>query len=323
MKRNTQPPLINLSDGDMIAQNEQKVNKIEEFTKHKIFAKELQNILSSFYKDASAENELSKKSESILKCGSNLFFEHFFDENNTTRLAGANFCKHRLCPYCAWRWHIKYAKIIEKTFEILGQKEFYHLVLTIPNVKYINKEFLINLRQNSTEFMKKTLKCEDYLISFEITIGKDGTFHPHYHILCILKDKPTRKFLQTEWAKVANCGKYAICDIKKCTDNKISQELTKYILKFESDKIEESKIFIINKALKGLRKFATNGIIKKAEKTAKRQLQAEIFDKIQELQEYDSEILFYKWIGQSYFLENTQKLSKENRTIDTSHTEFI
>lgn len=307
----------------MITQKIQKINKIEEFTKHKIFAKELQTIISSFYKDANKENELSQKGESIIKCGSNLYFEHFFDKENTTRLAGANFCKHRLCPYCAWRWHIKYANIIEQTFKILGQKDFYHLVLTIPNVKYLNKEFLINLRQNATEFMKKSLKCNDYMISFEITIDTNGNFHPHYHILCILKEKPTRKFIQTEWAKIANCGKYAICNIKKCTDNKISQELTKYILKFENDKIEESKIFIINKALKGLRKFATNGIIKRAEKEAKRQIQAETFDKIQKLQEYDSEILFYEWIGQAYSLKSSQKLSKEDRIIDTSHIEFI
>lgn len=307
----------------MITQKTQKINKIEEFSLHKNFAKQMQSILASFYKDPAKENELSTKGESILKCGSNLFFEHFFNEENTTRLASANFCKHRLCPFCAWRWHIKYASIIEKTFEILGQHEFYHLVLTIPNVKYINKEFLINLRQNSTEFMKKTLKCEDYLISFEITIGKDETFHPHYHILCILKNKPTRKFLQTEWSKTANCGKYAICDIKKCTDKRISQELTKYILKFENNSISESKIFILNKALKGLRKFATNGIIKKAEKTAKVQLQAEVFDKIQKLQEFDSELLFYKWIGQAYQLQETQHISKNDRVIDTSHTEFI
>lgn len=307
----------------MIAQKKQEINKIEEFSLHKNFAKQLQSILASFYKDTAKENELSTKGESISKCGSNLFFEHFFDENDTTRLAGANFCKHRLCPFCAWRWHIKYASIIERTFEILGQNEFYHLVLTIPNVKYLNKEFLINLRQNATEFMKKSLKCNDYMISFEITIDTNGNFHPHYHILCILKEKPTRKFIQTEWAKIANCGKYAICNIKKCTDKRISQELTKYILKFENDTIPESKIFIINKALKGLRKFATNGIIKKAEKTAKTQLQAEVFDKIQKLQEFDSELLFYKWIGQSYQLQQTQQLSKNDRVIDTSHTEFI
>lgn len=306
----------------MITQKEQKVNDLNEFTKHKIFAKELQETLSKFYYDE-VNKKYSKKGINILNCGNSLTFERFFDDNNTTRLAGANFCKHRLCPYCAWRWHIKYASIIERTFQILKEKNFYHLVLTIPNVKYINKEFLINLRQNSTEFMKKSLKCEDYMISFEITIGKDGTFHPHYHILCILNEKPTKKYIQTEWAKIANCGNYAICDIKKCTDNRISQELTKYILKFENDKIESDKIFIIDKALKGLRKFATNGTIKKAEAEAKKQIQRETFDKIQNLQEYDSELLFYEWLGQAYQLKTTQKIDKKDRILDTTHTEFI
>lgn len=296
----------------MITQETQKVNDLtKEFANHKKFAKELQETLAGFYKDA--DGVMSQKGESVLKCGTMLQFERFYDADGTTRLAGANFCKHRLCPYCAWRWHIKYSAIIQRTFEILGQKNFFHLVLTIPNVKFINKEFLINLRQNSTEFMKKVLKCQDYMISFEITLDKNGQYHPHFHILCILKEQPTKKFIQQEWAKVANVGAYAICDIKQCTDSKISQELTKYILKFENDKISANQVFVIDKALKGLRKFATNGIIKKAEIDAKKQLQRETFDKIQKLQQFDSELLFYEWLGNSYGLKASQHISKEQR----------
>ena len=180
------------------------------YKNHKNFAKALQATLANFYKDHIHQGELSQKGQSISKCGTHLEFERFKDPERTTRLAGANFCKHRLCPFCAWRWHLKYSLILQKTFEILGQKDFYHLVLTIPNVKYINKEFLINLKKNATNFIKKSLFCNDFMISFEITIDEGGNFHPHFHILCILDKQPTRKFLQTEWAHVANCGKYAI-----------------------------------------------------------------------------------------------------------------
>ena len=305
----------------MITQNFENVNYLDEYSNHKNFAKELQSILANFYKDRYHETELSQKGQSILSCGSHLEFERFKNDEQTTRLAGANFCKHRLCPFCAWRWHLKYSAILQRTFQILGEHNFYHLVLTIPNVKFINKEFLINLKKNATKSVKKSLFCEDYMMSFEITIDVNGNFHPHFHILCILDKPPTRKFLQTEWARVANCGNYAICNIKKCTDNKISMELTKYIIKFEDEKISANKLFVINKAIKGLKKFSTNGRIKKAEEMAKMQLQAEMFDKIQELQQFDSEMLFYEWIGSCYNLKKTIEIPKnqKEREIDTSN----
>lgn len=301
----------------MITENLEKVNCLQDYAQHKQFAVRLQTTLASFYKDKksiSDANVLSQKGLSILNCGSHLEFERYKNPEQTMRLAGANFCKHRLCPYCAWRWHVKYANILQRTFQILGAHNFYHLVLTIPNIKFLNKEFLSNLKQNATKFMTKALKCNDYLISFEITIDKIGQFHPHFHIICILDKQPTRKYLQTEWAKFANCGAYAICNIKKCTDNRISQELTKYILKFEDDKISAEKLFIINKALKGLKKFASRGKIKTAEEQAKQELQREMFDKIQELKNFDSEMLFYEWIGGSYNLSKTIDIPKNTKS---------
>ncbi len=299
----------------MITQNFEKVNEKKlEFAKHKDFAQNFQTMLANFYKTPTGEE--SEKAEQIRNCGSRLSFERFFDENDTTKLASANFCKHRLCPFCAWRWHTKTAKLIERTFEIVGNKNFYHLILTIPNVKFLTKEFLIDLRVKATTMMKKILKCKDYFISFEITIDKNGLFHPHFHILCILKENaiPTRKMLQTEWARVSNCGSdYAICKLVECSDNKISQELTKYILKFESEEIDPKKLFVINKAIKGLRKFASNGIIKKAEEQAKKELDHEKFIEMQTLSLYDSEVYFYEWFGKSYQLTKQIKITKEER----------
>lgn len=299
----------------MVTQIKQKVNENrEEFSKHKQFAENLQTKISNFY--LGINGEATQKSEQIKNCGNRLAFETFENEENTTKLASANFCKHRLCPYCAWRWHIKMSKLMQRTFEIIGEKNFHHIVLTIPNIKFLTKEFLLQLREKATKMIKKELKCNDFMISFEITISKEGTFHPHFHCLCILNDnRPTRKFIQTKWAEISNCGNnFAICDIKKCTDNKISQELTKYILKFEnSDEINDKKLYIINKAIKGLRKFATGGIIKKAEAQAKKEIERNLFEEMQELSKYDSEVYFFEWFKGNYNLTEIQKVRKETR----------
>lgn len=298
----------------MISQINNNVNEnVADFELHKKFANLLQIKLSNFYKDV--KGNPTDHSEQIANCGNRLVFEHFLDNQNTVKLASANFCKHRLCPYCAWRWHLKTSKMIEKTFEILGENNYYHIVLTIPNVKFLTKDFLIDLRKRATTMLKKSIKCSDYMISLEITIDANGCFHPHFHCLCILnKFIPTRKFLQTEWVKISACGGlYHICDIKKCTDNKISQELTKYILKFEGEDIDEKKLHIINKSIKGIRKFATNGTIKKAEAKAKDELMREQFDELKELSNYDSELYFYEWLGSNYNLSKIVEISKEDR----------
>lgn len=297
----------------MITQNYNKVNEKQlEFSKHKKFALSLQNMLANLYDS----QQPTQKGSGIRNCGSSLIFEKFRNEDETTKLAGANFCKHRLCPFCAWRWHKKTSTIIDKAFQILGERNYYHIVLTIPNVRYLTKEFLIDLRVRATTMLKKVIKCKDYIISFEITIDKEGNFHPHFHCLCILDNVPTKKFLQTEWAKVSACGNnYAICDIKKCTDNKISQELTKYILKFEDDTIDTQKLKVINFAIKGLRKFATNGIIKEAEAKAKDEIAHERFENLKELSKYDSELYFYKWLGQSYSLQDIIQVDKDERGV--------
>lgn len=289
----------------MITEQEQKVNEIlEDFSKHKSFAIKLQNMLADSYKVAGKE---TTKGVYVRNCGSSLIFKRYHDEANTIQLDSANFCKNRLCPFCAWRWHLKYSRIIEKAFNILELQNFYHLVLTIPNVTDLSKKFLLDLRQKATYFLKNVLKCKDYMISFEITIDKFGRYHPHYHIISIFKKPPTRKFLQTEWAKVSKCNnKYAICDIKKCSDNKVSQELTKYILKFEDCEINMEQLRTIDSALFGTRKFSTSGAIKKAETEAKMEIEIQNQDEIAELSAYDSELLFFKWFEGSYMFEGVR-----------------
>ena len=290
----------------MITQQKEKVNeKLDYFIKHKNFALQIQKALAENNRNKITK-KLTRKGENILNCGTSLEFQHFFDEKDTRTLHTANFCKNKLCPMCAWRYHLKNGMVLLKTFDILGQQDYYHLVLTIPNIKFITKEFLINLRKKASIFMKKIAKSIDYLISFEITIDKDNKFHPHYHIIYINKlDKPlTRKTIQTEWAKIANTGtNYAIAKQKKCINNKIALELTKYILKFEDVEPNQDILKIIDMATKGTKKICARGAILEAKLQAEKEIDKEKFEIMQNLKIYDSEIEWYKWYNGTYKLE--------------------
>ena len=300
-----------------VKQNER--DYLKEFEEHKNFADKIQKTLASFYKrpvkgSKIYEEEYSTTGISLLNCGNYLSFRKFHDEQHTTKLNSANFCKHKLCPFCAWRWHLKNSAILSKAFELLGSQEYFHLVLTIPNVKFLNKEFILGLREKATKFVKKFLNIQDYFLSFEITIDEQGNFHPHYHIILIKsKDEfPTKKALQSKWAYFANTGtNFAICDLKKCNNSKISLELTKYILKFNGADIREDKLFIVNNALKGIRKFSSSGIIKKAIDEAKKEIDKAKFDEMQKLKKYDSDIEFFEWLGSNYRLKEILKKPAE------------
>lgn len=296
----------------MITQNKLEVNeKLENFELHKNFALNIQQKLSNIFKKPRTNNP-TRKSENILSCGSSLEFQHYFNEEDTRTLHSANFCKHKLCPMCAWRWHIKNNYTLSKAFEILGQQNYYHLVLTIPNLKFITKEFLISLREKAGIFMKKVAKSIDYFLSFEITIDKNGCFHPHYHILYInhLEKPLTRKQIQTEWAKISNVGtNYNICKQTKCTSNKVSQELTKYILKFEDIQPSEEQLKIIDMATKGLKKTCARGEILQAKLEAEKIIDKEAFEKMQQLKIYDSEIEWFRWFNGTYNLQE-RKINK-------------
>lgn len=304
----------------MLTQKIEFVNeKIDEFNEHKNFALDLQRKLSLLYDKRNlyaTTTYNNAKSENILKCGTHLEFERFKDAKNTTRIYGANFCKNKLCPMCAWRLHIKNAVKFQRVFNELGEHEYYHLTLTIRNVPNITKEFILSLRQKATKFVKKVMKIDDYFLSFELTIGKDGTFHPHYHIIYI-KDEGkefTKKWLQTQWAYICNYGsKYQIVHNAKCNRKTISRELTKYILKFEDISPNLKQLQIIDTALKGVRKYASNGIFLKAQREIEKVLEKEDFDKMCNLEEYASQILFYNWIGQSYELSEVREVERQER----------
>lgn len=300
----------------MITKNLEFVNeKIDNFSVHKNFALDFQRKLSNLYKqDIQYTDKQSKKAENILNCGNFLAFIKYNDPKETSRLYGANFCKHKLCPMCAWRAHIKNSVKFERAFKMLPEHEYYHLVLTIQNVPHITKDFIINLRRKATQFIKKSMKVNDFFLSFELTIGNDGKYHPHYHII-YYKDGTTytKKWLQTEWANVCNYGRqYQIVNNKKCNKNTISRELTKYILKFEDINPNEQQLRVIDTALKGIRKYSSNGTFKIAQYNAECEIDKEDFEKLFELDQYSAEVSFYKWLNDNYIITEKTLIGAKN-----------
>lgn len=261
----------------------------------------------------------------VSQCGTYLFFKRYFDAKGTITLERANFCKHPLCPVCAWRRHLKYSHIIEKTLQIGNFGYLYHIVLGVPNVDVIDKPTLMRLKERGASFVKQKLNCQGYISNLEVVHHGKG-IHPHLHILVETQDfikvsKDYIKNLSHKWMMHYIKGRSDMAEYKtkydgftfylqglgRGAEKEISQELTKYIVKGDFTSDDGSFISAISDAIKGVRKMSTSGNFKKTMTKAKKIINVENADRLLNLSQEQYELLVYRFINGKYKRERIYK----------------
>ena len=279
----------------MIPQRKTNVNELlESFKEHKEFAQSIQKQIATFLKGA--------KGDRVLECGSFLAFAKYKDPNKTVKLHTANFCKNKLCPLCAWRQHLKISEQMAYAVE-QQENKLYHVVLTMPNTKYLTKEFLLDFRKRAVAFLREVMGINNYLMSFEITVSKKGEFHPHFHVLGEMNEEKARRYLQVEWAKYLGSSSRWVMLYCKPANKDTVRELTKYIIKFESKETPTKALQTIYYATKGIRRYALAGKLKEDYKLATNVVNTRYKQEENSLLKYgDYELEFYNWFGNCYKL---------------------
>jgi plasmid rolling circle replication initiator protein Rep len=302
---------------DIITEIENEVNapiyktlgKAENFI---INTKELRDMLYRHY----LKKQQPQKARAVKECGTFLMFKQYKDAKATAQLASANFCKNPLCPMCAWRKHIKNSNIMSYAMEEIGGKVS-HLVLAVPNTKYITRERLLNLKERAVSFIKGQLGCENYYTSLEI-VASDAGFHPHMHILL-----ETEKYFQVSEEFIKDFSQRWKKHFDK-KDNEIYnraydgytffvrgitgdyqgalQEVTKYVVKAET-KIDTAYTEQLADAVFGVRKTSAGGSFKKAIKAGK-------VDALIETEKFFRELSAYEWEYQIYNFINGRYIKK-------------
>ena len=287
--------------------------KLEVFSEKKFFGQEINNILADYYLNCRKKS----KSLQVRNCASFLQFKVYGDIEQTRKLHRADFCKHPLCVMCAWRLSVKRARELAEAVKILKEQSpegrFYFLTLTVSNWKTISKEKLRKLQKQGVEFIRKILGTISYYVSLEVTIGKDGLYHPHLHALVY-----TTRYIDTtldsiagyrkEWAKITEKRDMdyqilTIYPIARGEDGEKSlHEVTKYILKPEM-KISRETLIKVSKSIENIKKGFSSGEIRKLLKRAKLSLYEQDVKDLEKLEEFDWVIELYKWLGNSYVLE--------------------
>jgi len=127
------------------------------------------------------------------------------------RLRTAGFCRVRLCPVCQWRRSMKHkARLLERLPAIQSRypkHRWLFLTLTVRNcpveqlrdeIKRLTRGFT-NLRRH------KNFPAVGWIRTVEVTRGKDGSAHPHLHVLLLVPPSYFRggSYLKTaDWVRL-------------------------------------------------------------------------------------------------------------------------
>lgn len=182
---------------------------------------DIHGAIASLIRDLYGDYRLTKRDGSASKpfaeriggCSQVLGFGRYIAPETgevSLRLKTAQFCRCRHCPKCAWRRVLKFlAKLyhaIPKLHKDYPTARFVFLTLTVPNppmgelrdtIRHMNKAWH-KLTQRKQWPAIGWVKC------LEVTRGKDGNPHPHFH--CLLVVKPgyfSRDYLnQADWTEL-------------------------------------------------------------------------------------------------------------------------
>ena len=145
----------------------------------------------------------------IQGCSGHLEFAWGFDAQNVPRLKlrSAWFCRVRYCPVCQWRksliWRARAFKTIPKICEAYPSHRWLALTLTIRNCEIQDLRATLGKMGKAWTRLTKFPQwpATGWLRSVEVTRGKDGTAHPHYHCLLLVPSTYFgRNYLnQKEW----------------------------------------------------------------------------------------------------------------------------
>lgn len=140
-----------------------------------------------------------EKAERCACCGCFLRFE-VCPSGHYKRLAGAHFCKDRLCPMCAWRRSLMLSMQIRKVAHVANEREklrWLFLTLTVRNVEgdslssMIDELFASWKRLANRKVFKE--KVVGWFRALEVTRNSDrnsgsfDTYHPHFHVLLAVR----------------------------------------------------------------------------------------------------------------------------------------
>lgn len=228
-----------------------------------------------------AGSEFQSYSDRVTFCSEFLQFGLVHDDDQEAmklKLRAARFCRVRHCPVCQWRrslrWKAKAYKVLPRIIEDYPRYRSLFLTITTKNVPITELKATLSHMNKSFQRMaqRKVWPAEGWLRSTEVTRGRDGSAHPHFH--CLLMMKPSffshGYIKQADWVelwrKCARLDYNPILDVQAVkrgdTPMCLVPELLKYCTK-ESDMVADREWFLeLTRQMHKTKAITTGGILK-------------------------------------------------------------
>lgn len=171
-------------------------------------------------------------------------------------------------------WKAKAYKVLPKIVEKYPTHRWLFVTLTQRNVPVVQlKETLTQMNQGFARMVKlKKFPGIGWLRSTEITKGRDGNAHPHFHCLIMVPasyfgNNYLKKSDWIEmWQKSMRLNYKPIMDVQAVKQGKYPMELVPELLKYctkESDMVTDREWFLeLTRQMFKMRCIATGGILK-------------------------------------------------------------
>ena len=233
--------------------------------------------VTNFY----AGSEFQQLSDRIYYCSELLDFKLVPDAEQgemKLKLDAARFCRVRHCPVCQWRrslrWKAKAYKVLPQIVAAYPTHRWLFVTLTLKNMP------ISKLRDTLTwmhESFKRMVKLKDFpaigwLKSTEVTRGKDGSAHPHFHCLLLVQSSYFGKnyLKQADWCelwrKSLRIDYQPVVDVQAVKKGSQPMSLVPELLKYctkESDLVCDREWFLeLTRQMHKLRCVATGGVLK-------------------------------------------------------------
>ena len=289
---NQQPALSEVSPSD------------KPWDKHRSFADKVEG----FYRGS----EFSSYGDRVHYCSELLGFGLALQDDDTLKLKlrSAKFCRVRHCPVCQWRrslmWKAKAYKVLPKVVEEHPTHRWLFLTLTQKNAPIT--ELRDTLKQMNKGFQRlvqlKAFPAEGWLRSTEVTRGRHGSAHPHFHCLLLVpRSYFGKKYVKQSdwvamWRRSMRLDYNPILDVQAVKQGDKPMELVPELLKYctkESDMVADRGWFLeLTRQMHKMRSIATGGVLKEFLRELEEEPE-DLIGKNEESEPMDEDSLYFGW----------------------------
>lgn len=203
-------------------------------------------------------------------------------------------------------WKAKAYKVLPKVVEQYPTHRWLFLTLTMKNAPI--GELRETLKQMNRGFQRlvqlKAFPAEGWLRSTEVTKGRDGGAHPHFHCLLLVpRSYFGKKYVKQSdwvamWRQSMRLDYNPILDVQAVKEGSKPMELVPELLKYctkESDMVSDRQWFLeLTRQMHKMRAVATGGVLKEFLKELEEEPE-DLIGKDDEAESMDRASLYFGW----------------------------